>query len=51
VSNAQYFHPIVTNFGFSRQIFLKVPVSDFTEIRPVGAAVVYVWIDGRTGRS
>jgi len=35
VSSGRYFHPIVTKFGLSRQFFIKVPVQNFTEIRPV----------------
>ena len=44
MSSAGYFHPIVTKFGFSRQIFIKV-----TEIRPVGTTVIQA--DRQTDRA
>jgi hypothetical protein len=32
--------PILTKFGNSRQISIKVPLSNFVEIRPVGTALI-----------
>ena len=43
---AIYFSPVFTKFEFSRQIFIKSPVSNLTEVPPVGAALIHS--DGQT---
>jgi hypothetical protein len=35
--NCPIFCPVLTKFGFSRQISIKVTIPDFTEIRPTGS--------------
>ena len=43
----RYFCSIFTIFGFSRRIFLKPPIPNFTEIRPMAAALIHsdIWTD------
>ena len=45
---AVYFSPVFNKSEFSRQIFMKVPppVSNFTEVPPVGTALIHA--NGRT---
>ena len=38
--SARCFCLILNIFSFSRQIFIKAPVSNFTEIRPVGPVLI-----------
>jgi hypothetical protein len=42
------FCPTLTGFVFSQQIFIKVPISNFTKILPVGAELIHA--DRRTDR-
>ena len=45
---SQCFCPILTKSGLHRQIFIESPISIFTEIRPVGAALIYSYVERRT---
>jgi hypothetical protein len=41
IKTARYFCPILTKFGIYRSVFLISPISDFTTVRLVGAALIH----------